>query len=123
MSDSANYKFLDSHEWVDLTASPSPFGISDFAQNELTDIVYVELPELDREYEVGEVIAVVESVKSASDIYAPINCKVIEINEELEADPSLINSAAFTDGWIAKLEATGENEGLISSDEYHSKIA
>ncbi len=121
MSIPSNYKFLDSHEWINLDEKPSPFGISDFAQQELTDIVYVELPELDREVEAGDVIAVVESVKSASDIYAPVSGKVVAINEDLEANPALINEDAFGNGWIAKIEASGEGT-LLSAEDYGKHI-
>jgi len=123
MSTPANYQFLDSHEWIDLSTKPSPMGISDFAQNELTDIVYVELPEVGQEVEAGDVFAVVESVKSASDIYAPVSGTIVEINEALEADPALINSAAFSDGWIAKIEASAENDALLSADQYDQHIS
>ena len=122
MSATVNYNFLDSHEWVDLSSTPSPFGISDFAQNELTDIVYVELPEVGQEVSAGDVIAVVESVKSASDIYAPVSGTVVEVNEALEGEPALINTAAFTDGWIAKIEASGTNDALLSDEEYAKHI-
>jgi len=123
MSDTAHYKFLDSHEWIDLTATPSPFGISDFAQNELTDIVYVELPEVGQEVSAGDVIAVVESVKSASDIYAPVSGTVTEINDTLEAEPGLINTSAFAEGWIAKIEVTEENDSLLSAEDYAQHIS
>lgn len=123
MSESANYKFLDSHEWIDLTSQPSPFGISDFAQNELSDIVYVELPEVGAEVSAGDVIAVVESVKSASDIYAPVTGKIVEVNEALESEPGLVNSAAFTDGWIAKFEVSAEGDNLLTSEEYEKHIS
>ncbi len=123
MSDTAHYKFLDSHEWIDLTATPSPFGISDFAQNELTDIVYVELPEVGQEVTAGDVIAVVESVKSASDIYAPVSGTVSEINEALEGEPGLINTSAFTAGWIAKIEVAEENDSLLSAEDYAQHIS
>ena len=123
MSESANYKFLSSHEWVDQSVSPSPFGISDFAQSELTDIVYVELPELDQEYTAGDVIAVVESVKSASDIYAPVSGKVVEINEALESEPGLINTSAFSEGWIAKIEVSEENNELLNAEDYQKQIS
>lgn len=123
MSIPANYQFLDSHEWVDTTAAPSPMGISDFAQKELTDIVYVELPELDREVEAGDVIAVVESVKSASDIYAPVSGKIVAVNEELEENPALVNEDPFAGGWIAKIETSGEAENLLSAEAYEAHIS
>ncbi len=117
------YQFLDSHEWIDLSVIPSPMGVSDFAQNELTDVVYVELPEVGREVEAGEVIAVVESVKSASDIYAPASGTVVEVNDALETEPGLINTGAFTDGWIAKLEVTTPSDALMSSEAYDQHIS
>jgi len=123
MSDTTHYKFLDSHEWINLSATPSPFGISDFAQNELTDIVYVELPEVGQEFSAGDVIAVVESVKSASDIYAPVNGTITEVNEALEGEPGLINTSAFSEGWIAKIEVTEEGDNLMSADDYEKHIS
>ena len=117
----SNYQFLDSHEWIDLSETPSPMGISDFAQQELTDIVYVELPEVGTEVSAGDVIAVVESVKSASDIYAPVSGTIVEVNEALNNNPALINEDAFGKGWIAKFEAT-ENGELLSSTDYAAKI-
>ena len=123
MSTPSHYQFLDSHEWIDLDAKPSPMGISDFAQNELTDIVYVELPEVGREVEAGDVIAVVESVKSASDIYAPVSGTVVEVNEALESDPALVNTSPFAEGWIAKIEASEANDALLSAEAYGNHIS
>ncbi len=118
-----NYQFLDSHEWIDLSEKPSPVGISDFAQNELTDIVYVELPEVGREVEAGDPIAVVESVKSASDIYAPVTGVIVEVNEELDSNPALVNEDAFNKGWIVKIESSEENTDLLSSEAYAEHIS
>lgn len=121
MSIPTNYQFLDSHEWINLSESPSPMGISDFAQQELTDIVYVELPEVGAEVEAGDTIAVVESVKSASDIYAPVSGTIIEVNEELNDNPALLNEDAFGAGWIAKFESKGEVT-LLSAEDYGKQI-
>jgi len=121
MSIPTNYQFLDSHEWINLSEKPSPMGISDFAQQELTDIVYVELPEVGTEVAAGDVIAVVESVKSASDIYAPVTGTIVEVNEELNDNPALVNEDAFGKGWIAKFEASA-NEDLLSAEDYGSQI-
>jgi len=122
MSLPTELKFLESHEWINLEVTPSPMGISDFAQQELTDIVYVELPEVGREVEAGDCIAVVESVKSASDIYAPVSGTVAEVNEALTDDPGLLNRKPFGEGWIAKIEPKGEQGTLLSSEEYGQQI-
>lgn len=121
MSIPTNYQFLDSHEWINLSESPSPMGISDFAQQELTDIVYVELPEVGAEVEAGDTIAVVESVKSASDIYSPVTGTIVEVNEELNDNPALVNEDAFGKGWIAKFESKGEVT-LLSAEDYGKQV-
>jgi len=115
MSNPTSFHYAESHEWIDLTQSPSPVGISDFAQNELTDIVYAELPEVGATFAAGDPVAVLESVKSASDIYTPVSGTI--------DNPALINEAAFTDGWLFKIEATDQPDTLLSADAYESHTA
>ncbi len=99
-----NLRFAESHEWVrEETDGTVTVGISDFAQEKLTELVYVELPETDRQVTAGEEVAVVESVKSASDIYAPISGTIVEVNTALEDDPTLVNSSPWTDGWLFRM--------------------
>ena len=99
-------------------------GISDHAQHELTDVVFVELPAVGRKVRAGEACAVVESVKTASDIYAPIGGEVVEVNAALPANPGWVNSAPYGDGWFFKIRpsAPGELDDLLSADQYRSQI-
>jgi glycine cleavage system H protein len=96
--------YTETHEWIKREGDNVRVGITDHAQSELTDVVYVELPKMDRHANAREAIAVVESVKAASDIYAPVKGKVVEVNKALEADPGLINRESFGQGWIFVLK-------------------
>jgi len=96
-------KYTEDHEWVLIEGENATVGITDYAQNALGDIVFVELPEAGREVEQGEDCAVVESVKAASEVYAPITGEIIEGNEALEDDPALVNSSPEGDGWFFKM--------------------
>ena len=114
------------HEWVKTDENGiAVIGITDYAQEMLTDIVFVELPQVGRKISKGEVMAVVESVKSVSDVYAPVSGEVIEVNSELENTPDLINSDAFEEGWIAKvkLDDATELQLLMTADAYAALIA
>ena len=104
MSYPENFRYTKDHEWVLLEGDVATVGITDHAQDELTDIVFVELPDLGRQCDAEEAVAVVESVKAASDIYAPIAGEVVEANAELESDPGLVNTSAHSDGWIFKVK-------------------
>jgi glycine cleavage system H protein len=97
-------RYATSHEWIRLEGDIATVGISDHAQEELTDVVFVELPALGRSVDAGDPTAVVESVKAASDIYAPISGEIVEVNPEVEGDPSLVNSDPYGKGWIFKLK-------------------
>lgn len=104
-------KYLDTHEWVRVEADGTvTVGITDFAQEQLGDVVFIELPEVGMEVEVGQEVAVVESVKAASDIYAPLTGKVIAINEVLIDTPELINEDPYDKAWFFKLEITNSAE-------------
>ena len=96
-------KYASSHEWVRVEGDVATIGISDHAQAELTELVFVELPEVGRELKAGDASAVVESVKTASDVYAPVSGEVIEVNTALEETPELINKSAHGDGWVFKI--------------------
>ena len=99
--------FSKDHEWVRLEGGTATIGITDHAQNALGDVVFVDLPEIGREVTVGEAIAVVESVKAASDVYAPITGRVVEINSALVDNPALINSEPTGEGWFFRIEPAG----------------
>ena len=112
-------KYTKKHEWVKIDGNIITIGISDHAQGELTDIVYVELPEVGAEFQAGDEIAVVESVKSTSDIFTPLGGKVIEVNSALEDGPEIINSDPYEAGWLAKLECSDVNsDALMSAADY-----
>ncbi|MCG6202710.1 glycine cleavage system protein GcvH [Psychromonas antarctica] len=116
-------KFADTHEWVlDNGDGTITLGISNQAQQFLGDVVFVDLPEVGDSTEAGETFSLVESVKAASDIYAPVTGEVIEINEELADSPELINESPYSAGWIAKIKLTDitELDNLISSEDYHA---
>lgn len=104
MNTPADLRYATSHEWIRLEGGIATVGISDHAQEELTDVVFVELPAIGRVVDAGDPTAVVESVKAASDIYAPIAGEVVEVNLEVEADPSLVNTDPYGKGWIFKLQ-------------------
>ncbi len=100
-------KFSKDHEWVRLEGGTATIGITDHAQNALGDVVFVDLPEVGREVAVGEAIAVVESVKAASDVYAPLTGRVVEVNSALIDNPALINSEPTGEGWFFRIEPQG----------------
>lgn len=116
--------YTKEHEWLKVEDGIGIIGITDFAQSELGDIVFIELPEVGEEYEQNAQFGVIESVKAASDIYMPIAGKVIEINEELEDAPELINKSPYDDGWIIKVEIkdTTQLENLLSAEQYKNLI-
>ncbi|MDD4658848.1 MAG: glycine cleavage system protein GcvH [Eubacteriales bacterium] len=120
-----NLKYTRDHEWVKIEGNLVKVGITDFAQHELGDIVFVELPELEEEFAEGDAFAVLESVKAAADVYAPIAGVVVEINEELEDDPSLVNTDPYGDGWLAvfELDEDAEIAGLMDAAEYQQFAA
>ena len=102
--------FTEEHEWIDIDGDTATVGITEYAQEQLGDIVFVELPDEGAEIEKGKDAAVVESVKAASDVYAPISGTVIEANGALDDDPSLVNSSPEEDGWFFKLTFADESE-------------
>jgi glycine cleavage system H protein len=102
--------YAKSHEWIRVDGGNAIVGITDHAQHELTDVVFVELPAVGRNLKAGEACAVVESVKTASDVYAPASGKVTEINSQLGADPALVNSDPYGKGWFFKMELTDPSE-------------
>lgn len=120
----ADLQFATTHEWIRLTGENGTVGISDHAQAELTDVVYVELPQVGKMVKAQDPICVVESVKAASDIYSPISGTIVEVNEALSTNPSLINTDPYGDGWIfrIKVEAGEELEHLKNAAQYTEQI-
>lgn len=120
-----NLKYAATHEWVRQDDDNIvTVGISDFAQAEMTSLVYVELPDVGRVVKAGDEVAVVESVKSASDIYAPISGEVVEVNSGLTDNPELVNESPFENGWLFKLQpsAPEELDSLLDAAAYKAKI-
>ncbi|HAY99149.1 MAG TPA: glycine cleavage system protein GcvH [Mesotoga sp.] len=103
-------KFAATHEWVSVEGKVATVGISDHAQDHLGDIVYVDLPEVGKSLKKGDVFCTIESVKAASDIYAPVSGKIVEVNEELDSSPEKINDDAEGEGWIVRIEVADESE-------------
>ncbi len=118
-------KFLSTHEWVLVDGDKATIGISDHAQELLGDLVFVELPEVGSAVSAGDTVAVVESVKAASDTYAPVSGEVIEVNEELEDSPERINDDPYGDGWMyrVKMDDPDEVDGLLDAGSYTDTIA
>jgi len=121
----ANLKYTDQHEWLKLDGDIATVGITDYAQGALGDLVFVELPAKGRQVKTGESFVVVESVKAASEVYAPISGEVVEVNEALTKSPELINSAPYDGGWICKIRATdkGELAKLLDAGAYQKLAA
>lgn len=121
----AELKFLTSHEWVRVESDGTAFvGISDHAQNAMGDLVYVELPEIGTTISAGEELGVVESVKAASDIYAPISGEILAVNENLSESPELINADPYGDGWICQIQLQDpiELDDLLSAEDYSEQL-
>ena len=117
-------RYLSSHEWVRVEDDIATVGITDFAQSAMGDLVFVETPELGTELVAGDEAGVVESVKAASDIYAPVSGEVIEVNEQLEEQPELVNSDPYGEGWMFKVRMSDEQEldNTLKPDEYQIQI-
>lgn len=125
MNNPTEYRYTKEHEWVKIEGTTATMGITNHAQELLTDIVYVELPKLGKKVSQNQALGVVESVKSVSDVFSPISGTIIDINTALENAPELVNTAPFTDGWIAKLSISNPDEltGLLTAQDYEAFIA
>ncbi len=117
-------KYTKSHEWVRAQGSEATVGITDHAQHELTDVVFVELPESGKQVKAAEACAVIESVKTASDIYTPVSGQITAVNQEVSQNPALVNSDPYGKGWLfkVKLANPGELSGLLSAEQYQAQI-
>jgi glycine cleavage system H protein len=119
-----NLRYNDSHEWVSVEDGVATVGISDHAQELLGELVFVELPEVGADLAKGDEAAVVESVKAASDVYSPVSGEVVEVNEDLESSPNLVNDEPYSEGWIFKIKLSNEAEvdDLMDSKAYATSL-
>jgi len=117
-------KYTKEHEWIKVDNETATVGITDFAQSELGDIVFIELPNLNDEFNKNDVFGTIEAVKTLADLYIPVSGTIIEINEDLEADPELVNSDPYEKGWIVKIQLkdSSEVDDLLSDLEYSELI-
>tara|TARA_Y100000814_G_scaffold182393_1_gene133342 strand:- start:128 stop:496 length:369 start_codon:yes stop_codon:yes gene_type:complete len=118
----ANLKYTKDHEWVKIENGIATVGITDYAQGELGDIVFVDVDTLDEVVEEGEVFGSVEAVKTVSDLFMPVTGEVIEFNEELDGSPDSVNKDPYGDGWMIKIKITGDTSSLISAEEYKALL-
>ena len=117
-------KYTKEHEWVSLDGETATIGITDYAQSQLGDIVFVEFPDINSEINQNETFGVIEAVKTVADLFAPVTGEIIEVNSSLEDSPNFINSHPYGSGWIIKVKINDSNEyiGLMSSDVYEEHI-
>jgi len=117
-------KYTETHEWLKLDDNTAKVGITDHAQDSLTDIVFVELPEIGKTVKKGEELCIVESVKSVSEIYSPVSGKISKVNKKLEDTPEIVNESPYDDGWLVELEIQDKSEiqALMDSDSYKKTI-
>ena len=120
----SDLKYAKSHEWVRVSGDTATVGITDHAQHELTDVVFVELPAVGRPVKAGEACAVVESVKTASDLYSPVSGQILEMNKAVVDNPGLVNTDPYGGGWFfkVKLSNPAELEALLSPEQYEAQI-
>jgi len=116
-------KYTKTHEWLRLDEDIATIGITDYAQSELGDIVYLDLPEPGRIVKAGETLGTIESVKTVSDLYSPVSGEVVEVNHALETKSELVNTQPYEDGWIVKVRIEDTPTELLSADEYRALIS
>ncbi len=116
-------KYTETHEWIEEQGSAATVGVSDYAQKELGDIVYIELPQKGIQVKAGDVVCVLESTKAAADVYSPVSGTISAVNEKLKEQPELINRSAESEGWIYKIQVSSpqELEKLLDKKEYYKK--
>lgn len=119
----AERRYTKSHEWLTVDGKTATVGITDFAQSQLGDVVFMELPAAGRKLDVGEAFGVVESVKAASDLYSPVAGKITAVNDKLAANPELVNTDPYGDGWILKVELSGELPSDLMDEATYKKVA
>ncbi len=120
----SDLKYAKTHEWVRVVGDVATVGITDHAQHELTDVVFVELPDIGEKVKAGDACAVVESVKTANDIYSPVTGEITEVNQNVVADPALVNSEPYAGGWFFKLKLANPTElnALLTPEQYRAQI-
>jgi len=120
----AELKYAKTHEWVRVKGDKAVVGITDFAQHELSDVVYVELPNVGEDVKAGGQCAVIESVKSASDIYSPVSGRITRINESVNDEPDVVNKDPYGNGWIFEVEVSDSDElkSLMDADKYQKQV-
>ena len=120
-----NLSYTKEHEWISIQDNIATVGISDYAQSELGDIVFVEMPNVDDVFDKNDVFGTIEAVKTLADLFLPVSGKIIEINESLESNPELVNSSPYNDGWLVKIEVkdVAELEDLLNSEDYENLIS
>ncbi|MBI5971866.1 glycine cleavage system protein GcvH [Staphylococcus devriesei] len=120
----SEFKYSKEHEWVKVEGNTATIGITEYAQGELGDIVFVELPDVDDEINEGDTFGSVESVKTVSELYAPVSGKVVETNDELEDSPEFVNESPYEKAWMVKVELSDESQldELLSADQYKEMI-
>ena len=120
----SDFRYARTHEWVRVSGDTATVGITDHAQHELTDVVFVELPAVGRQVKAGEACAVVESVKTASDIYSPVSGQIVEVNQAAVDNPALVNSEPYGSGWFYKIKLSNPAElnNLLSPEAYAAQI-
>jgi len=120
-----NLKYTKDHEWIRLDGTTGVIGITDYAQGELGDIVFVELPPIGRKVEIGQVFGTVEAVKAVSDLYSPVTGEVVDVNKEIQDSPELVNKESYERGWMIKVKIENEAElaSLLDIDAYKALIA
>ena len=120
MIDTSKLRYTETHEWISLSGKTATVGITDHAQKEISDVVFVELPKIGREAKKKDSVMVLESVKAAFDIYAPVSGKIVEVNGKLKDKPETVNSSPYENGWLYKIECSdpAEWETLMSEEQY-----
>lgn len=120
----SEFKYSKEHEWVKVEGNTATIGITEYAQGELGDIVFVELPDVDEEINEGDTFGSVESVKTVSELYAPVSGKIVETNDELEDSPEFVNESPYEKAWMVKVELSDESQldELLSAEQYSEMI-
>lgn len=118
----ADRKYTKKHEWISVDNGIGLIGVTDYAQKELGEVVYAQLPEVGDTFNIGDEIGALESVKAAADIYSPANGEVSEINSELEGSPGLVNESPYDKGWLVKMKVEELADDLLSEEEYHDLV-
>lgn len=114
--------YTKDHEWIKMDGDIATIGVTDFAQGELGDIVYVEIETVGESFDSGDVFGTVEAVKTVSDLFMPLSGEVIEFNEALESNPETVNSDPYGDGWMIKVKVSDKGDALLTADEYKAEV-